>query len=78
MATRSFKVEVNTAGDPPDAWTSNGLRFTKEADANSYGFDLACRWTAVRDFRVVASDDIPNRFLREVREGVSELVTISR
>jgi len=57
----SYKVEVNTAGDPPDSWASNALRFKTESDAQVYALDLALRWTAVRDWRVAESDEEPNR-----------------
>jgi hypothetical protein len=53
----SYKVEVNTAGDPPDAWNSNLLRFESKEDADTYGVSLAMRWTAVKDFRVAESED---------------------
>ena len=59
----SFKAEVNTAGDPPDAYTSNGLRFASEEEGKIYARDLMMRWTAVRDFRVVPSDEPVNRVI---------------
>ena len=46
----SYAVYVNTAGDSPDAWATNALRFETEAEAQQYGLDLAMRWTAVRDY----------------------------
>jgi len=52
-----WKAEVNTAGDPPDSWTSNALRFDTEDEAKDYARDLTSRWTAVRDWRVVQCDD---------------------
>lgn len=54
----SYKVEVQTAGD--SSWTANGLRFPTEQGARDYAQDLALRWTAVTDWRVVASDDEPD------------------
>ena len=48
----TYKVEVQTAGDG-DHWAGNGLRFDTKEQAESYGLDLAMRWTAVKDFRVV-------------------------
>ena len=47
-----YKVEVNTAGDPPDSWAGNALRWDTVQEALDYGLDLALRWTAVRDYRV--------------------------
>ena len=58
-APRSYKVEVQA--DSTGTWAGNGLRFATEGQANAYGFDLACRWTAVREYRVEPSDDEPNQ-----------------
>ena len=58
-APRSYKVGVKTAGDSD--FNSNGLRFANAPDAESYAIDLACRWTAVRDWTVLPSDEEPNR-----------------
>lgn len=55
----SFKVGVKTAGDRD--WNSNGLRFTTPEAAEDYALDLAMRWTAVRDWTVLPSDEAPNR-----------------
>ena len=52
MATK-YKVEVNTAGDPEDAWNNNALRFDTEEEAKVYGKDLFMHWTAVKHWRVV-------------------------
>ena len=68
---RSWKIEVNTAGDPPDAWTSNGLRFASKEEADQYGLDLAMRWTAVRDVRSVPDEEPVNR---RIVEGKVEVV----
>lgn len=51
----SYKVEV--IADDSGVWVSNALRFATEREANAYGHDLAYRWTAVREFRVVPTDD---------------------
>jgi hypothetical protein len=51
----SFKPEVATDGT--GNWYSNALRFAVRGDAEIYVEDLACRWTSVRDFRVVPSSD---------------------
>lgn len=59
----SWKIEVTTAGDPPGSWSSNALRFADKRIAEAYALDLAMRWTAVRDWRVVESDDPVNAAL---------------
>tara|TARA_Y100000310_G_scaffold153791_1_gene153286 strand:+ start:5751 stop:5990 length:240 start_codon:yes stop_codon:yes gene_type:complete len=51
-----YKVEVNAAGDPVGVYKGNGLRFPTVESAYGYGLDLALRWTAVRDFRVIDLD----------------------
>lgn len=51
----SFKPEVQA--DSTGTWASNSLRFATKHEAEAYVFDLAMRWTAVRDTRVVESDD---------------------
>lgn len=65
----SFKVEVNTYSDSPDAWTPNGLRFETVEQAKAYGEDLAWRWILVRAWRVVESDEPVNRPLTVAIEG---------
>lgn len=51
----SFKAEV--IADSSGQWCGNGLRFATRELAELYVFDLACRWTSVRDMRVVESED---------------------
>jgi hypothetical protein len=51
----SFKAEV--LADASGEFVSNGLRFATREAAESYAQDLAMRWTAVRDWRVVESTD---------------------
>jgi hypothetical protein len=46
-----FRVEV--IADLTGEWCGNGLTFPGRAEAEAYACDLACRWTAVRDWRVV-------------------------
>lgn len=58
MAT-SFKVGVLANGDTKPAY--NGLRFATREAAEAYAVDLACRWTAVRDWIIEPSDDPVNR-----------------
>ena len=55
----SYKVEVLTIGDTN--YCGNGLRFKEKPDAETYAVDLAIRWLAVKDYRVVESQDAPNR-----------------
>jgi hypothetical protein len=59
MNTQSYKVGVKTQGDKD--WVSNGLRFKTEEDAKAYGQDLFCRWTAVNEWKVLESEEEPNR-----------------
>lgn len=54
----SFRVEV--IADDTHTWCGNGLRFASYEEARRYALDLACRWTLVRDWRVVRSDDPPD------------------
>ena len=55
----SFKVGVKT--NRKDPWTYNALRFASEEAAQTYGRDLALRWTAVESWEVHPSNDPPNR-----------------
>lgn len=52
---KSFKAEVRA--DDSLKWYSNQLRFATEQEALRYARDLMSRWTAVREYRVVRSDD---------------------
>jgi hypothetical protein len=39
-------------------WITNGLRFATKAEAQGFGYDLACRWTAMpADARAGERDD---------------------
>jgi hypothetical protein len=51
----SYAAEV--IADSSGKWVGNGLRFATEEEAQSYVHGLMWRWTAVRDTRVVPSDD---------------------
>ena len=53
--TRSWKAEV--IADSSGEWVGNGLRFATPKQARDYVWNLSLRWTAVRDTRVVGSDD---------------------
>ncbi len=46
-----FKVEV--IADSSGEWCGNGLTFDTREEAEKYADDLAYRWTAVRQWRVV-------------------------
>ena len=52
-----FKVEV--IADASGEWCGNGMRFHSRADAERYADDLASRWTAVREWRVVECEPKP-------------------
>jgi hypothetical protein len=53
----SYKAEV--IADGSGKWVGNMLRFATADEAEAYAKDLAWRWTAVRDTRVVECDDPP-------------------
>jgi hypothetical protein len=66
----SFKPEV--IADSSGMWCGNTLRFATEQEALDNVADLASRWFAVRQTRVVESDDpvnytYHNRQLRAVQ-----------
>jgi hypothetical protein len=46
-----YRVEV--LADNSGKWCGNGLTFATTEEARAYAFNLAMRWTAVRDWRVV-------------------------
>lgn len=52
----SFKAEV--IADSSGKWCGNALRFATAIEATAYASDLSTRWTAVRDKRVVESEDL--------------------
>lgn len=54
----SYKVEV--IADNSGKWCSNGQRYATEAEALVKGKSLADRWMAVREMRVVPSEDMIN------------------
>jgi hypothetical protein len=54
----SWKPEV--IADASGKWCGNELRFARFEDAHAYVLDLAQRWTAVREVRVVESEDPVN------------------
>jgi hypothetical protein len=52
---KSWAAEV--IADSSGKWVGNALRFATATEAERYVSDLAMRWTAVRQTRVVESDD---------------------
>lgn len=57
-AGMSWKIEVVV--DDSGEWESDPLRFESARDALAYARDLEFRWSAVRDKRVVKSEDPVN------------------
>jgi hypothetical protein len=55
----SWKVEVIV--DDSGEWEADPLRFGTEQEALAYARNLEFRWSAVRDKRVVKSDDPVNK-----------------
>lgn len=51
----SWKAEV--IADTSGKWVGNMLRFATKTEAETYVADLARRWMAVCETRVVESDD---------------------
>jgi hypothetical protein len=50
-----WRVEV--IADNSGKWCGNGLTFATRGEAEAYALDLACRWTSVRDWRVVEVEE---------------------
>ena len=48
-----YKVFVNTAGDPPDSYATNGMKYDTVEAAEEAAKDLFMRWTAVNTWRVM-------------------------
>lgn len=51
----SWKAEV--IADSSGQWVPNGLRFATKRQAEDYAKDLMWRWSLVREWRVVESED---------------------
>jgi hypothetical protein len=64
----SFKAEV--IADSSGKWVSNGLAFATEKEAKVYVDDLSYRWLAVREVRVVPSEEPVNYEMVQVEPGV--------
>jgi hypothetical protein len=58
MKTVSYVPEIIAYGETK--WCASALRFGTRAEAEAYVRDLARRWTAVKETRVVESEDAPN------------------
>ena len=56
---KGWKVEV--IADNSGQWCGNQLVFATKEAAEEYAKDLMWRWTAVREWRVVETDEAPNR-----------------
>ena len=54
----SWKPEV--VADSSGKFVGNGLAFATKEEADRWVVDLSMRWTAVRDVRVVESDEVVN------------------
>lgn len=54
----SYAAEV--IADSTGKWVGNQMRFATKGEATMYVSDLAMRWTAVRETRVVESADPVN------------------
>lgn len=52
----SFKIEVNTYGDPPGVFTGNLMLHDTPEKATEAAKDLFGRWTAVKYWRVIDLD----------------------
>jgi hypothetical protein len=56
---KSYANYVTTSGDN-GKYSTNGLRFATEKEAEAYGRDLLSRWFAVVASEVRPTDDEPN------------------
>lgn len=54
----SYKPQV--IADSSGKWSGNGLRFKYKRQAQDWVYGLYCRWTAVKETRVVRSRDPVN------------------
>jgi hypothetical protein len=68
---KSWKPEV--IADSTGKWYGNALRFATKAEAEASAYDLAMRWTAVRDWRVSESEDpVAHRLIDGRMESVDK------
>lgn len=54
----SWKIEV--IADSSGKWAGNGMRYPTYRSADAAGYSLSQRWTLVKEYRVVSSEDPPN------------------
>jgi hypothetical protein len=74
LTMKSWKPEVMT--DSSGNWYGNALRFATREEAEANVYNLSMRWFAVRDIRVVESDDPVNyRWTDQGLVPVTETVT---
>jgi len=67
----SFKLGVKTPGDAE--FVSNALTFETEKEAEEYGRDLFSRWMAVKETKVLPSDEPVNyRFINGQAERIPD------
>lgn len=50
------KLAIEVIADSSGKFCGNGLRFDSVVAAVDYGIELSCRWTLVREFRIVIAD----------------------
>ena len=62
----SWKPEV--IADATGKWCANGLAFGTYEEAMESALDLSMRWTAVRDWRAVESDEPVNYVWKDGRQ----------
>jgi len=66
-----FKLGVKTEGDTN--WVSNALCFATEKEAEEYGKDLFSRWMAMKETKVLPSDEPINyQFVDGKSKRISE------
>jgi hypothetical protein len=66
----SYKAEV--IADSSGTWCGNGLAFATEVEAQAYVQDLMWRWTAVRETRVVESQEpVSHRYEAQTKRIVN-------
>ena len=63
----SYKAMVKTPGDQD--WVGNALRFATYAEAETYGIDLASRWTLVIARETQESEDSPSHEIIDGKLG---------
>jgi len=61
QAVEAVSWAPEVIADDSGKWCGNGLRFATEAEARGWAQDLAMRWTLVRDYRAVPSNEPVNR-----------------